>query len=83
MERMLLLPGDENGSGGGIDFANETFAATIAGMCQQAELPEVAGKIAAYCATFQPEPRKVFPRLQLSDIEIARGTRPLVQQELN
>lgn len=73
MEKMLLIPGDEDGRGGGVDFANEAFVTTISSMCQQAELPDVAGKISAYCETFQSAPTKVFPVLSSYHISFARG----------
>jgi hypothetical protein len=73
MEKMLLIPGDEDGRGGGLDFNNESFITAITGICQQAEIPNVPGKISAYCETFQSAPTKVFPVLSLYHISFARG----------
>jgi hypothetical protein len=51
-------------------------------LCQAAEIPDAAAKVAAYVASRQPEPRQKYPRVDASEIEVARGDRPAIQWEV-
>jgi hypothetical protein len=83
MTAMLSLPGDSEGNGGGVALNSPGVVAMLQQFAAVEGLEEVPAKIAAYCATYQPTPQAVFSGVQLSDVEIARGTRPLVQVEVN
>ncbi len=52
MLTMLALPGDEQGSGGGLDFGNAAVQAMVGQLCQgNPALAAVPGKLAAYATT--------------------------------
>ena len=74
MEKTLLIPGDEDGRGGGLDLGAESFIVALNTLCSQSEvLVDVANKIFAYCETFQSAPTKVFPVISSYHISFARG----------
>src|SRR5574343_993260 len=85
MEQMLLLPGDEDGNGGGLDLGNAAFVASLAALCSQSEaLAGVPEKVGAYVASKQDAPIRVVDGIGgtvlTEDIEIVRDIRPLVQR---
>lgn len=74
MTKMLELPGDEDGNGGGLDLGNASFVASLAALASQSQsLTDVPAKIAAYVASKQPAPRQKYPgRLRAWQIADAR-----------
>jgi len=74
MVKMLSIPGNEAGDGGGLDFTNAGFTAMLNQLCAAANLPEVPGKIAAHVAGLQPVARQKYPWTAAGEMATARGT---------
>jgi len=69
MLKMLILPGDENGAGGGIDIGT----AQVRGMVDMLFSPEIAGKIKAYAEVPQSRAEELnIPEVGVGHIASAR-----------
>jgi len=53
MVKMLELPGDDRGNGGGIDFGVDATRDQVDQVCATAEIPAAAAKIKAYAEVLQ------------------------------
>jgi len=74
MIRMLELPGDETGNGGGIDLGSAEVRARIEALCTAAGIPEASGKILAHAERqiSWAELHSFVPCVNVLDVERAR-----------
>ena len=70
---MLRLPGDQQGNGGGLNFGDPGFVSNLTTLCAQANLPNVAGLVAAWVASLQPPPTYPYAWVQAGNVNSARS----------
>lgn len=79
MVRMLELPGDDAGNGGGVDFGSPAVRAMLPALGVPAE---IAAKVVAIAERLvSPAEAAGLGSVLDTDVAIARGTRLAVQQE--
>lgn len=73
MVRMLELPGDDKGNGGGIDFGTDAFREKVTTLCTAAGIADAATKIKAYAERLTSWPAaNGFYMISPSDVRLAR-----------
>lgn len=72
MEQMLLTPGSEDGSGGGLDITSPGFVSMLQQLCLLGGINDVPQKVADYAMSKQPPLRQKYSTAYAGQVALAR-----------